>query len=206
VHEFRFADIGFPAGLRLPSVYHGNADYQLLSQTIVGNPSATMEHRQDELGRQYRYLQPSILREVYQPTDRIRTITVNRRRGFGQYALVKEFQGRAIGIFMHRSDSPGEAGSNVYFLANMNARHEPCGRLFDKLSRKLADSAPIIGDGSNSHIRRLKRYHWQGIDGATAYSIAAQVPLSWGGFSWQYVGYMSNKYGPTLVWGVTRQN
>jgi hypothetical protein len=166
--RFWFADINYPAGLKLPPLYQANAAYQLLSQEIIGDSTAKMEQRQDERGRQYRYLPPSNLREVYKPMGQTRLISVNRRRGFGQYALVKEFHDGEIGIFMHRGDSPGEGGSKVYFLANMNARHEPCGRLFDKLSRKLADRALIITDGSNTHMKRLKALHRQEVDGPEA--------------------------------------
>jgi hypothetical protein len=132
-------------------------------------------------------------------------VTINRRRGFGQYALVNEFSDRAIGVFMHRGDSPGEGGSNVYFLANKDSRHEPCGRLFDKLSKKLDDRALIITDGSNTRLKRLRAFHRQDIAGPAAYSAAAKLAFVYGGFSWQCVGYMSNKYGPTLIWGLSRQ-
>jgi hypothetical protein len=74
------------------------------------------------------------------------------------------FFGHALGmIFMHRGDSPGESGSNVYFLADKKSRHEPCGMLFSKLSVKLADRALIITDGSNTGIKRLKAFHNQNI-------------------------------------------
>jgi hypothetical protein len=91
-------------------------------------------------------------------------------------------------IFMHRGDSPGESGSNVYFLADKKSRHEPCGMLFSKLSVKLADRALIITDGSNTGIKRLKAFHNQNIAGAAAYSAAAQAGLSHGGFEWKVRG------------------
>jgi hypothetical protein len=185
-------------------VYKGAADYQLVSRTIVGDPTIAIEYRRDEFGRGYRYLPPSTLREVYQRTNHTRCVTINRRRGFSQYALVNEFSDHAIGVFMHRGDSPGEAGSNVYFLANKNSRHEPCGRLFDKLSRKLDDRVLIITDGSNTGLKRLKAFHRQDIAGPAAYSVAAKLGFVYGGFSWQCVGYMSNRYGPTLIWGLSR--
>lgn len=87
----------------------------------------------------YRFLAPSKLAETYERVGDRRRITVIRRRGFGQYALSTEFADGSVGVFMHRGDISGEGGSNIYYLANMQSRHEPVGNLFDKLPQ----SSPI---------------------------------------------------------------
>jgi hypothetical protein len=197
----RLIDINYPRGMTVGPVCVG--DYGLVSSAVLGDPDAEIERRQDESGKAYRYLRPSTLSEVYRRADGTRFV-INRRRGFGQYGLVSEFADRSIGVFMHRGDSPGESGSNVYFLANKATRHPPCGRLFDKLSRKLADRSLVITDGSNTSIRRLKKFHNKTTDGRTAYGSVGR--FSFGGFDWECVGYLSYKYGPTLVWGLTRTN
>jgi len=63
IDEFWFADIAYPRGLSMEPVYKRDADYQLLSRTLVGDPTAAIEYRRDKFGREYRYLPPSILRE-----------------------------------------------------------------------------------------------------------------------------------------------
>ena len=65
----------------------------------------------------YRKLEPGRLKQLYERVSDSRRLTVIRRRGFGQYVL-GEFPNRSIGVFVHRGDSPGDGGSNTYFLAN----------------------------------------------------------------------------------------
>lgn len=77
----------------------------------------------------------------------------------GQIGLVKEFSEGSIAVFMHRGDSAGESGSNVYYLSNKTSRYEGCGNRFDKIGYGLKDRALIISDGSNTSIRPLRRFH-----------------------------------------------
>jgi hypothetical protein len=166
---------------------------------------ATEETRISERGDRYRYLQPSRLLETYLRIGDQRQIAVIRRRGFGQYALSEEFADGSIGVFMHRGDGEGEGGSNVYFLANMPAKYEPLSNLFDKLSRKLANRALIVSDGSNCRIERLRKRDWQReVRGPEAFRESRPSAFTFGGWSWECVGYLGERYGPTLVWGVTR--
>jgi hypothetical protein len=131
---------------------------------------------------------------------------VNRRRGFGQYALTNEFSDASIGVFVHRGDSPGEGGSNVYYLANRARDHEPCSNLLAKLVTKLAHRALIVSDGSNSRCRKLKRFHCcNDVSGNEAFAQMKSERICFGGLNWRCVGYLSNKYGPTLVWEVHSQ-
>jgi hypothetical protein len=82
-----------------------------------------MNHREATSGgdcgnqRPYRKLEPGRLKQLYERVSDGRRLTVIRRRGFGQYVL-GEFPNRSIGVFVHRGDSPGDGGSNTYFLAN----------------------------------------------------------------------------------------
>jgi len=153
---------------------------------------------------QYRHVDPAIRLETFM-TDQAQTLTIRRRHGFGQYSLLEQFADRSIGVFMHRGDSPGEAGSNTFFLGNVRKDHEPLSDLWAKLSQKLADTALIVSDGSNTRFRFLKRFHHRAIDGVMAFR--AMHGRSWvrGGFKWQCVGFMENRYGPTLVWKVQRR-
>jgi hypothetical protein len=203
VSEFWFSDI-YPTGLQLPPVCAFHTDLHPLEQNTSGEPFAIMETRRAENGRRYRFVQPSKLTEVYETTDG-RHITVVRRRGFGQIGLTKEFGERSLGVFMHRGDSPGEGGSNVYFLANKKTYYEPCGSLFNKLARRLKDRALVISDGSNTNIRQLRRFHSSSTEGRQAFAYHQGRDFDFGGFRWSCVGWLSMKNGPTLVWGLTRQ-
>jgi hypothetical protein len=204
IDTFWFCDIAYPSGLHLPSVFLSRNDFRIVRRQTSGATSARMECREAESGRRYHFLQPSKLIETYERSDG-RQLIVIRRRGFGQIALSQEFNDRSLGVFMHRGDSPGESGSNVYFLANKKTDDEPCGNLFDKLSRRLKDRALIISDGSNSSIRQLRRFHNDPKAGSEAFSYHQGRRFAFGGFLWTCVGWLSRKYGPTLVWGLIRQ-
>jgi hypothetical protein len=203
-HTFWFCDIAYPRGLDLTPVFALTANFRLVQSDKSGAPMATMEERIAENGRGYRFLQPSKLTEIYERTDGRRLIVV-RRRGFGQIALSQEFASRSIGIFMHRGDSPGESGSNVYFLANKKSTYEPCGNLFAKVASRLKDLALIISDGSNTSISPLRRFHRSNTECRDAFSYHQGRTFEFGGFVWACVGWLTRRFGPTLVWGVKRQ-
>jgi hypothetical protein len=201
VDTFWFCDIAYPGDVMFP------ANLRLVARRQSGYPMAVIESRIDKDKRPYNFLEPSKLVETYERADG-RQLAVIWRKGFGQIALSKEFNDRSLGVFMHRGDSPGEGGSNVYFLANKKARYEPCSNLFDKLARRLKDKALIISDGSNSSIRRrrLRRFHNKPVEGREAFSYHQGRTFSFGGFDWTCVGWLSKKNGPTLVWGLTRRS
>jgi hypothetical protein len=91
----------------------------------------------------------------------------------------------------------------VFFLANRRRDHEPCSNLFDKLAIKLSDRALIVSDGSNARIPFLKKFHRAEISGAEAFEKLRHEQFSFGAFDWRCAGYLSRKYGPTLLWDVT---
>ena len=208
VNRFCFCDL-YNDGLSPPSVSPLSAEWHCVSKEISGEPNARMERRHDDNGHKYRYLEPSKCEEIYNRADG-RQITVIWRRGFGQIGLSKEFSDRSLGVFMHRGDSPGEAGSNVYYLANRSARYEPCAKLFKKIGRRLRDKSIIITDGSNTSIRMLRHFHRDGnhrkrIKGSEAFKYFQGQDFRYGGFHWTCVGWLSRRYGPTLAWGLTRE-
>mgnify|MGYP000867987895 CR=1 FL=1 len=159
---------------------------------------ALVEERHNGKDRTYRHLDPSFQYEAYE-REGIR-IEVIRRRGFGQYALLEQPAG-SIGVFVHRSDSCGEAGSNMTFLGNVQRRHEPLSNLWDKLALRLRPQALIVSDGS------LTRFNWLQVRelGAEAAYVQrrASSPLLRKGFNWRCVGFMAD-HGRTLIWQVTK--
>jgi hypothetical protein len=106
-----------------------------------------------------------------------------------------EFADHSIGVFVHRGDSPGEGGSNVYFLANKRCDHQPLSNLYDKLSDKLADQALIVSDGSNVDRGFLKQVQAKNVSGVEAYDALRDQNFTFGEFGWRCVGYMGSCRG-----------
>ena len=90
---------------------------------------------------------------------------------------------------MHRGDSPGEGGSNAYFLANRKRRHEPLSCLFNKLTEKLTDRSLIISAGSNTN-QSLRR------------KLRRQKQFAFGTFEWRHVDAIGGRR--TTIWEVVR--
>jgi hypothetical protein len=204
VGEFWFADTEYRPGLQMSPVFADGSEFRLVSRDRSGSPDAIKERRRAANDREYWFVNPGNLREVYERSTDGRRIVVNRRRGFGQYALSLEFAERTIGVFMHRGDSPGESGSNVYFLANRRRDHEPCSNLFDKLAAKLADRAIVLSDGSNTRLKQLKKFHNSSTSSIEAFEASKGFPFFFGSFRWECIGYVQPRNGPTLAWGLVR--
>ena len=143
-----------------------------------------------------RNVEPTKLVEEFVGPDG--TIEVTRRRGFGQYALA-EFEPRSISVFVHRSDSIGEGGSNMWFLANRSASHPPLARLWDSLSSRLADRALVISDGSLTNFKFLKEARKR--EARLLYSDRSSYNKY--GFEWRCVGYMNDR-PHSAIWGLSR--
>lgn len=178
-------------------MFEDDIGVDLIERRLDGEPTARPERRSNE--RPYRFVKPAYLTEVFVRRIDGRRITAIRRRGFGQYALA-ELDDRSVNVFVHRGDSEGEGGSNVFYLANLRRNHEPCSNLFEKLARKLAPRALIISDGSNARIRPLRRFHNKNIAGHEAYRSICGLEFSYGDRVWRCVGYMQRRNGPTLIW------
>src|SRR6185295_16539471 len=108
---FHFCDITYNFD-SFGDLFSGSSGWQQIERELQGKSSEPIETIKATIGhREYRYVEPGRLRQVYQRDCDGRRLAVIRRRGFGQYALA-EFPDRSIGVFVHRGDSPGESGSN----------------------------------------------------------------------------------------------
>lgn len=203
IDEFRFSDIKYNFKPNMPSPFTKPNNYRSVSSTIHGEQRASMERRRPEIGRAYNFLEPGQLTEVFDRASDGRRIAVVRRRGFGQYAL-SEIEDRSLGIFVHRGDSPGECGSNIWFLSDWRCCFPPCGSLFATVSRKLADRALIISDGSNTRFKFLRKRHRTVAESSDVFEEKRKISRNFRGFEWTCVGHLSRRYGPTLVWSVVR--
>jgi hypothetical protein len=202
LNEFWFCDLHYRRGLRLSEAPGRALRWRRLSSEVIGDADAELELPTES--RPYRHLPPSRLEEVYERKNGT-TVKIVRRRGFAQMVLTNEFADRKIGVFMHRGDSLGDGGSARYFLANKHSSYPPVGHLFDKLSHCLTYKALIISDGSNTDIPHLKKNHNSNIGGYEAFTDLKTKEFLFGEFVWQCVGWLSRRYGPTLVWGVERR-
>jgi hypothetical protein len=201
--EFWFVDIHYPSGLNLPSVEASLPEFNLNSRRKIGDLYERIQICKDGSGHYYRNLKPSWLEETYEQ-KRGKKIVVVRKRGFGQVTLHNQFPEKSLGVFMHRGDSMGEGGSGVFFLDNRKARYGACRNLLDTLLARLADKALIISDGSNSKIVQTRIFHNKSVSGAAAYEYHFGKNFIYRGFRWSCVGWMSQRYGPTLIWGLSR--
>jgi len=204
IKEFWFCDLYLPRSIRKRQSDQ-LIETRLLYSSTKGVVDAEIETRLSASGSEYRYIEPSYVTETYGFPDG-HQIRVVRRRGFGQIALTTEFLPNSLSVFMHRGDSPGDSGSNVYFLANKQSQYSPCGNLFAKLAQQLTNKSLIISDGSNSRFRWLRKFHSKhNISGREAYGYHNTRPdIIFGGFKWKCVGWLNKRYGPTLVWGLER--
>ncbi len=203
ISTFVFTDISYDRQMKLRPL--SRESWLLRHSELIGNADCDMEPRSDNEGRQFRFLEPSILAEIYRRSDG-REITVRRRRGFGQYALTAETFPGSIGLFCFRGDCPvsGEASSGIRYISNSTRRHEPLSMLWSKLSERMSDRALVVTDGSNADPSFLRAHYNRAVDGLTAAKNFGCRVYNWGGWSWECVGYIGPKYGPTLIWGVTR--
>lgn len=202
VAEFHFCDITYQFDLRHRRSFNLSSEYRLIDDWIEGPKTASIENRDG-----YRWVEPAKKFQVWQHIESGWSFKLIRRRGFGQYALA-EFADRSIGVFVHRGDSPGEGGSNVYYFSNMSSRHEPLGHLFNKLTSKLTDISLVITDGSNvnSGMRFLKQFHRSDVEGSEAYAQLCDKTFLFGTMKCRCVGFFPRRYGPTLVWCVKRSS
>jgi hypothetical protein len=175
-------------------------DLKFITHRIVGNVESKIENNNG-----YKFIESSKKYEQYEYKNG-KKLTIIRRRGFGQIGLHDEFMDNSLSVFMHRGDSQGEGGSNVYFFKNFKSNYEKIGNLANLVTRKINNKALIITDGSNSPKGHpIRKFHRKNdLGGFEAYQNLREKKYTRDGLIWQCVGYLSMKYGPTLAWGVTK--
>lgn len=100
----------------------------------------------------------------------------------------------SIGIFFFRGDNPvdGEGSSGVLWLG------EP---LFDEVLRRMAKGGLIVTDGSNTTSDGPKEFaeFWHKTDVGPS-AVNRVKGFEYAGREFACIGYVGEKYGPTLVW------
>jgi hypothetical protein len=190
IAEFWFVDVGYftlrPADVVRPLV-QDSAVLDFQGFALVGPALARPERRLDPSGQSYPFIEPCTRTEIYVHRSTNTPIRVHRRRGFGQrsISLVPD-----IGVFFHRGDSPGEGGSNVYWLSK---------RWFPTLSRHLRDGGLVATSGCLAHVRQLRQMRRRYSSPQRAFEEGARFD-KWDR-RWTCVGWVGDQGTP--VWQLT---
>jgi len=190
VREFWFVDVAYflsndPADRSEPAL-SGNADFKFERFELSGPPTAGLERRAGADGRNYPYLEPCTRTEYYRDHTTNESLVLHLRRGYGQRSIERVPN---IGVFFHRGDSPGESGSNVYWLSRRWVQH---------WLGRLPDAGLVATDGSLAQCRQLRRFHRSNTTPAEAFQQSA--PFTKWGRRWTCVGWAGQRNGPTLIW------
>jgi hypothetical protein len=117
-------------------------------------------------------------------------INIHRCRGHGYDVWRAAFvvPRRAVSVFFHRGDSPGEGGSNFHWLGRK--------RLPDVLGC-LEPGGLVVSDGSlaMSHFAKFRGTEMTGSE-----ALNAVTPFTAASRRFVCVGYLGPRNGPTLVW------
>lgn len=190
---FVFVDIKYSEESKVPEIPRWNELRG--SHRRVGSPNASIRLVQDGRSK-FRVVDPEWFLADYINETTGRKILVVRRRGFGQYAL-HELQDGSLSMFMHRRDSSGEGGSNVFYLANRETSHKPISNLLDLIKRKMTNPALIASDGSNTRIPELRD---------TATGMGSMESFNSHGLTWRLQPASEFLSLRTNVWEVSPQN
>lgn len=208
VSKFYFCDLMYPRGI--DSRLTGCSDLPTnlcntpLSLIRRGNIRADLEYGYDKSNRRYRWLEPSSVACTYSGPEGFQVYIIYRR-GFGQMGL-SELTAPELGVFMHRGDSAGEGGSGVSYLANKKRRFQPLSMLFDLIASRAGDSMIIVSDGSGTDVSELQKYSSSNRCGSEIYDQIKESTFEEYDFLWRCIGWMQPRYGPTLVWGLSRKS
>ena len=149
-------------------------------------------------GRTLRRHEPfeiKICQETYEREQDQRRITVHQCKGRGYDAFrtlrtLLKSQQTQLSVFFYRGDSPGNGGSGFDWLRKARLKN---------VLEVLEDYGLIISDGSNA-IRELSTFHrCPGVESAAKEQVQ---PFTFADWRFECVGYLGERYGPTLAWQV----
>jgi hypothetical protein len=205
VSDFWFVDVAYfrndvaycwkgkPAD-QVKGVLSADHAYKLVEQTIEGLPTAGMEIRTSpNTGKCYEHLEPCVLTETYYHARTGKSVKVHRRRGFGACAFDRVIS--SLGVFFYRGDSEGDGGSGYHWLWPQSLR---------AVLGKLVSGGLIVTDGSQHDSRKYRelwKHHRTEVGKEAMQSVK---PFTRDGCSFTCVGYVGQRYGPTLIWRVTK--
>ena len=180
--NFWFVDIEYSG----QPLLENNPDYQLVSnQKRIVSGETLVKHKPFEI---------EVYQETYERRQDQRRITVYQCKGYGYDAFrtLLKSQQTQLSVFFYRGDSPGESGSGFYWLKKARLKN---------ILEVLEDYGLIISDGSNA-IREISTFHR--CSGLGSEAQERVQPFTFAKRRFECVGYLGEKYGPTLVWQVRR--
>ena len=188
--DIRFSEEKYDrAADRQPPVLDGIDEYVFLGKDIRGPVSWKWMDPN---------IEPCLVTEKYLHRPTGRQITVRRRRGYGYSAFRTEKGISPLGVFFYRGDSMGEGGSgNMWFKSENLAA----------ICSMMSEGGFIVTDGSGSGYRSVRKYWSYGgqYDSMSPEELVLDArPFTRAGFRFTCVGYAGERYGPTLIWKVSK--
>jgi hypothetical protein len=118
-----------------------------------------------------------------------------------------QFNENEIYVFFHRGDSTGEGGSDLHFFSDKRNSSGAAENLYSKLIKKLAPISYVVSDGSNNEIIERQNLNLKNMtDEQISNEIIGKKNFTYQNFQWFCVKRLNDRYGPTLVWKVVRDN
>lgn len=108
---------------------------------------------------------------------------------------------------MHRGDTmaKGEGSSGMQLWQNHREDSEIASNLLDKICAALRDKSIVITDGSCAVQSHLALFHRKlNVANSEILAVFSKKEIEFAGFEWKLLCRISDRYGPTLIWGLTR--
>lgn len=163
------------------------SNYELTRKSIAGLPSFEQSNNN---------IEPCVKSETYLHKNTNKEFKLHLRRGYGVSALNNDI--KRISVFFYRGDSDGEGGSGTQWL-NSSRFHE--------VLKKMVNNGLIVTDGSQScgSIQYAKfATFFRSKDGYEDYIHNRETFYDNQGFKFECVGFAGHRYGPTLIWKLTK--
>ena len=161
--------------------------YESLLKVIIGPSSSE---------RGNRHIEPCVMTQTYKNIQQNNVFNVHLRRGYGVSALERDI--RRISVFFYRGDSEGGGGSGTQWL---NSRH------FSLVLNKMVNEGLIVTDGSQScgskQYAKFATFS-RNSEGYEEYINNRETFYDNQGNHFECVGYAGHRYGPTLIWKLTK--
>lgn len=191
ITNFYFVDIG---GITSPCI----TNKPPLSIEYTDKSKSSHRARELQLGDRYSIVEkircnehPKCFRDTFFDMETGRNFYVHRWTNKGEEAIKLI---PSIGIFFYRGDNPveGEGSSGVLWLGK---------DLFGQVLKKMSKGGLVVTDGSNNNHngpRELSRFWHNNKIGESAKDKVKSFEYE--GREFVCIGYIGEKYGPTLVW------
>jgi len=142
------------------------------------------------------------LTQIWRNEKKNKDISIIRVVGDGYEIFTNDGLLKKIAIFFYRGDSYSEGGSDVRWLETKNdeSLHGGRGKHFDIVLQKITNKGLIVTDGSNHG----KEFHFfrQYCNSINRIGREFVDKVTKDGYTFNCVGKITPRYGPTLVWQI----